>query len=196
MSDNKANAEPSMEEILASIRQIINQPEGEASEADAAAALPEPELDPVDDAPEDDDVMELTQILEEPEPIAEPEPDPIPVAPVPVAAEPESAPFTPPPAQPAPMPYTPTPAATTPSELITGQTAAAAAAALSGLANSVYQERMEQSLPFGNNHRTLESLVVESIKPLLKEWLDEHLLAIVERVVQAEVEKLTKRIGS
>lgn len=199
MTETKAAPEPSMEEILASIRQIINQPEGATEDApddtlELAAPkdgstlhteykAPDGEVDPADESPEDD-VMELTSIFEEetPPPIEQPAPIPEPA-------------YTPPPA---PQPtYTPSSMPATPSmdALITGTTAAAATAALSGLANTVYQERAGHSLPFGNSARTLESMVVEAIKPLLKDWCDEHLPAIVERVVTTEVEKLTKRIS-
>jgi len=102
--------------------------------------------------------------------------------------------------QPTPAPVAaPAPApvmSTMPSdELISGQTAVAAAGALGALASTLVREKMEHSLPMGNGMRTLESMVVEAMKPLLKEWLDTNLAGIVERIVQAEVEKLTKRLG-
>lgn len=40
---------------------------------------------------------------------------------------------------------------------------------------------------------TLEGLVRELLKPLLAEWLDANLPAIVERIVQQEVQRLTPR---
>ena len=195
MSDSTTTgtAEPSMEEILASIRQIINQndkPEEGAAELPAAAEEAPLEL-AADTAPEDDDIFELTNILEETAPTSEPV---VAAAPAPAAPEPmepvapvAEASFVPP----IPPSFGNMPADT----LITGTTAAAATAALAGLASTLHQERAEHSLPLGNHSRTLESMVVEAIKPLLKEWLDENLPAIVERVVTAEVEKLTKRLG-
>src|SRR5258708_7669858 len=91
MSEAKGQQEPSMEEILASIRRIISE-DNDARPAEEAAPPP---LRPGSEAK--DDVLELTQVvddtgspldaapeamepdppaaaLEEPEPIAEPEP--------------------------------------------------------------------------------------------------------------------------
>lgn len=200
-----------MEEILASIRQIINQNDAPADTA-ATESLSLPaasDADAIDNAPEDDDILELTTILEEDE-------APASSAVEPAALEPMTATPLPMTAQPAPTPdpFALAPEATvapqpiveqvlvaqpatagTAQELITGITAAAATAALNNLAATLQHERAEHSLPFGNASRTLESMVVEAIKPLLKDWLDQHLAGIVERVVQAEVEKLTRRVG-
>lgn len=186
-----------MEEILASIRQIINQNdkpgEGEAAAADTAA--------------EETEVLELTNILDEPAPPPAPAPAPAAVqppveeAPAPamediLAAMQGTAPAQPVAAapEPQPAPVAP-PAPVTGDGLISGATAQNAAAALGTLAAAAAQEKLEHSLPIGNNMRTLESMVVEAMKPLLKEWLDANLAGIVERIVQAEVEKLTKRLG-
>ena len=38
---------------------------------------------------------------------------------------------------------------------------------------------------------TLEDLVREELRPMLKEWLDGHLPDLVERVVRAEVARLS-----
>ena len=39
----------------------------------------------------------------------------------------------------------------------------------------------------------VEDLVREEIRPLLKSWLDQHLPPIVERLVQAEIERVVAR---
>ena len=39
---------------------------------------------------------------------------------------------------------------------------------------------------------TVESLVAEMLKPMMKAWLDANLPAIVEHIVEREVKKLTK----
>lgn len=39
---------------------------------------------------------------------------------------------------------------------------------------------------------TLDSLVRELLRPLLKDWLDLHLALIVERCVNAEIERIVK----
>jgi cell pole-organizing protein PopZ len=43
------------------------------------------------------------------------------------------------------------------------------------------------------NPRTLEDLVREMLKPMLKAWLDANLPAMVERMVRAEIERLSRR---
>jgi cell pole-organizing protein PopZ len=46
-----------------------------------------------------------------------------------------------------------------------------------------------------NTHpRTLEDLVEDMLRPMLKSWLDENLPPLVERLVRAEIERLS-RIG-
>lgn len=40
---------------------------------------------------------------------------------------------------------------------------------------------------------TLESVVIEALKPLLREWLESNLPGIVEELVKAEIERLTER---
>ena len=39
---------------------------------------------------------------------------------------------------------------------------------------------------------TLEDLVHETLRPMLKSWLDENLPSVVERMVQAEIERVTR----
>jgi cell pole-organizing protein PopZ len=42
------------------------------------------------------------------------------------------------------------------------------------------------------NARTLEDLVREMLRPLLKSWLDDNLPGLVERVVRAEIERVSR----
>jgi uncharacterized protein len=42
------------------------------------------------------------------------------------------------------------------------------------------------------NARTLEDLVREMLRPMLKSWLDENLPTIVERLVRAEIERVSR----
>jgi cell pole-organizing protein PopZ len=42
--------------------------------------------------------------------------------------------------------------------------------------------------------RTLEDIVKECLRPLLKEWLDRNLTALVERAVQREIRRITGQI--
>jgi cell pole-organizing protein PopZ len=42
------------------------------------------------------------------------------------------------------------------------------------------------------NARTLEDLVREMLRPLLKSWLDDNLPGMVERIVKAEIERVSR----
>jgi uncharacterized protein len=42
------------------------------------------------------------------------------------------------------------------------------------------------------NARTLEDLVREMLRPMLKSWLDENLPGLVERLVRAEIERVSR----
>ena len=42
------------------------------------------------------------------------------------------------------------------------------------------------------NARTLEDLVKDMLRPMLKSWLDENLPTLVERLVRAEIERVTR----
>ena len=39
---------------------------------------------------------------------------------------------------------------------------------------------------------TLEDVVRETLRPMLKSWLDENLSGLVERMVEAEIERVTR----
>ncbi|MGX5774196.1 PopZ family protein [Methylorubrum zatmanii] len=43
-----------------------------------------------------------------------------------------------------------------------------------------------------NNARTLEDLVKEMLRPMLKSWLDDNLPHMVERLVRAEIERVAR----
>lgn len=45
------------------------------------------------------------------------------------------------------------------------------------------------------NARTLEDLVKEMLRPLLKSWLDDNLPGLVERIVKAEIERVSRGRG-
>jgi cell pole-organizing protein PopZ len=49
-----------------------------------------------------------------------------------------------------------------------------------------------------DNHRTLEELVREMLRPMVKTWLDNNLAPVVERLVCAEIERISpsRRIAS
>ncbi len=51
----------------------------------------------------------------------------------------------------------------------------------------------EDRRPVADGERTVEAFMVDLLKPMLKEWLDQNLQTIVERVVEQEVKKLARR---
>jgi cell pole-organizing protein PopZ len=72
-------------------------------------------------------------------------------------------------------------AASADARLVSSATETAAGAAFAEL---------ERSLD--NQPRSLEDLVAEMLRPMLKAWLDENLPALVERLVQDEIERLAR----
>jgi uncharacterized protein len=66
--------------------------------------------------------------------------------------------------------------------LISSQTIAAVDSAFNTLAHTV----------IGQNARTLEDLVREMLRPMLKSWLDDNLPGMVERIVRAEIERVSR----
>ena len=70
--------------------------------------------------------------------------------------------------------------------LILDQTAAAAA--------SQAFENLSQSVRVADtDSRTLEDIVVAMLQPMIKEWLDANLPAIVEEKVEQEVQRVSRR---
>jgi cell pole-organizing protein PopZ len=68
------------------------------------------------------------------------------------------------------------------SQLLSRSTTAAVDSAFSTLAQT--------ALP--QNARSLEDLVREMLRPLLKAWLDENLPGMVERLVRSEIERVAR----
>ena len=66
--------------------------------------------------------------------------------------------------------------------IISGTTMRAVESAFNSLANTV----------LSNNARTLEDLVKEMLRPMLKNWLDDNLPGLVERIVKAEIERVSR----
>lgn len=44
-----------------------------------------------------------------------------------------------------------------------------------------------------SNSRTVDDLVAEALRPMLKEWLDQNLPSLVERLVRAEIERVARQ---
>ncbi len=171
----QAAPEPTMEEILASIRRIISEDdapppaEAEAAEAEPealAAPEPEPEPEPVV-AEAEDDVLELTDRVDAG---SETHGD------LEVYSKPET--------EPTPMPRPAPVLAREPEETLVSETSAYAAASSFG--------QLTATIVMPEPGRTLEDLTRELLTPLLKAWLDQHLPGIVEAKVAAEVERIAR----
>lgn len=165
MADAKSE-EPSIEEILESIRQIISE-DGEPQPAVAVTppakpAAPAPAPVP---APAQDNILNLTEkVGQKPQPAMELE-----LQDTPAPAE-ESMP------------------AETP--LISDTTADAAAHALARLLSGNLS--VERELPGRPGNVTLEDMTREILKPIIKTWLDQNLPRIIETMVAREIERVSK----
>jgi cell pole-organizing protein PopZ len=67
-------------------------------------------------------------------------------------------------------------------QMLSRSTVSAVESAFNSLANTV----------LSNNARTLEDLVKEMLRPMLKSWLDDNLPGLVERIVKAEIERVSR----
>ncbi len=171
--------EPSMEEILASIRRIIADDQAVKPAEPVAARAP---------SHENDDVLDLADIDEPapPPPRAAAKPVPLELDALDFDAI-EDEPEPPPPpraAAPAPEPVRmPEPeSAPQPAPLISPTAGASVNQAFSLLANTVSSQ----------NARSLEDLVQDMLKPMLKAWLDDNLPVMVERLVRVEIERVAR----
>lgn len=157
---------------------------------------------------EDDDVLELTQAMPEPEPeedhwdmdvpdFSEPAAEPLPDF-----GEPDPEPPPPPPRRPSfdfddvtemppPRPRPRSIMDDFDNGLISRRTADDASQHLTNLARKLGDDLSIGPMPVGI--RTVEDVVRELLKPLLKEWLDENLPTIVERLVQQEIDRMIRR---
>jgi len=78
-----------------------------------------------------------------------------------------------------------------PDSLISEQTAAAATDSLAKLLAGNIAVEKEDVAHVGKI--TLEDMTRELMKPMIKMWLDQNLPGIIEKIVQREVEKLSRR---
>ncbi len=182
-----------MEDILASIRRILNEDEAAAHPAaEAAIEAPpahaaSPPAQPVAEDEGDDGVL----VLDEAMLVHEPEPPVLSVVQRELGPDPALEHVVPPP-EPAPPPVTPPPwPDPAPSDgLMAPESTAAAAASVGSLLRTLSQERTTQVHRGGP---TIEDLVREEVRPLLKAWLDHHLPPLVERLVRQEIERVAGR---
>lgn len=142
------STEPSMEEILSSIKRIIAE-EGEAavstrSRRGKSAARREV---PVAEEADEDEILELSQPVTD----AKPQPEPAPADPI-----------------------------------LSDRAAEATRGPLEALSRIVVKPEIPGS-------DTLEGMVREMLKPMLRDWLDDNLPRIVETMVAREISRITGR---
>jgi uncharacterized protein len=169
--------EPSMEEILSSIKRIIADEDRAAPKAprraQAARAMP---FD--DDG--DDQILELTEALldesdkPEDEDVSEMQPANI-------------APKANRPAKPVRTRESDGPAAPSAPPVLSDSSARAARDSLDNLSKLLIRGDDGQS-------NTLEGLVREMLRPMLKDWLDANLPVVVETMVKREIDRITGRV--
>ena len=225
MTQPAKSQEPSMEEILASIRRIIadddiakpaavkpeqaispqsSKPVAAAPKPAPIAEMPAPQHVEVAQEPEPNisepplsedanDILELTDDMRAPEPevyssrsfrTIDGQPDI-------VFAESQTEPL--PPARhayPEPVAQMPDPlevarrtlAESMDRPLLSNSASVAVDSAFSSLAHTVLTQ----------NARTLDDLVKDMLRPMLKSWLDDNLPGLVERLVRAEIERVSR----
>ena len=166
-----APGDPSMEDILASIRKILSEDETPAVQAGQIS--PE-QTAPVPDAVPDVLILESSMLIHEVEAPRAPEPRPA-YPPAMAAAL----------AEPAPLEATLAP----PTELVAPEAAAAAASSVGNLVRTLTAERAMHVYSGGP---TIEDIVREEIRVLLKQWLDENLPPLVDRLVAAEIARVVR----
>lgn len=171
MNDAKSPQEPSMEEILASIRRIIS----EDTDAPKSAAPAAPAMG------FDDDVLELTDRFDEP------------AAPAPSHSanlfDDEDD-----------FPSQETPKFSLDDQDDEGFMSHAAANATANAFASLDEEPEPEPEPYHapapvaiGGALTVEQLVRETLKPILKDWLDRNLPPMVEQIVRSEIERSNRR---
>jgi uncharacterized protein len=209
-----ADNDPSMDDILASIRKIISDDEARAQVSGSAAPLA-----PAANAPIDlrsagprtmgngsrEDVLLLTDLIEEPT-FAATQPEPVAPTPIPLqridpvsASEMPQPPFE---TAPAPRPAPAAPAAPSFEQPLAASSAMGAATSAFDRLNQVVEERKTAPAPaapampavaLGAGNKTIEDLVKELLRPMLKDWIDRSLPPMVEQLVEREIARLTRR---
>lgn len=237
-----ASKEPTMDEILSSIRQIIADDDEAAAHkmptvkavaprpvpvapvpepVPAAVAAPD-NIDPFSD--EDDEVM--VPLALSPEQIVAPEPDPEPVLdtvapesvmPAPLAEvavsdpvladavafeedrdeEPQAVSQPQWAAQPAPKAASLAQAAPMPdpdlsSDLAEELLEPATTAALRDTLGRLNMPKAAHDIALGDTALTIEGMIREMLRPMLKDWLEENLPSMVERIVAQEIERVSR----
>ena len=78
------------------------------------------------------------------------------------------------------------------SDILSQPTAHASVDILSELASAIL-DRRDVQVKTGSKELTLESMVREMLKPILREWLDRNLPYLIERLVKKEIDLMVNR---
>jgi uncharacterized protein len=170
------NSQDDIDAMLAGLDEATSEaeirpprPDGEVFELTDEMALPEPpqpafrRVDPQDDV----EFSEPPRLTEPPK-----------LAESPRLADPLKPTYRQPAFEPPPFESPAAPA----QQILSRSTVSAVESAFNSLANTV----------LSNNARTLEDLVKEMLRPMLKSWLDDNLPGLVERIVKAEIERVSR----
>ena len=77
--------------------------------------------------------------------------------------------------------------------MISDTTLEASATSLGRLARAVRREAALRAFS-GEEDRRIEDLVRESLTPMLRDWVDRHLPEMVDRIVREEIDKMVRRL--
>ncbi len=220
MSDSKPQNDPSMDDILASIRKIISDDEARAAAGPGfgmpTSAPPHramqpapPRSSPTFSGPaapaDDDDVLLLTDLVEEPPPLR---PGMRPLEAATTGVEPQAAPSPgispiPSPARPAVMdidePQPPTAGPSRPVAPLSGRDAASKAPGAPDRPNRTVTAAEQSPVPPAAATQTavtgksVEDLVREMLRPMLQEWMDKNLPGMVEKHLKSEIDRIPRR---
>jgi cell pole-organizing protein PopZ len=180
-SQDEANPDQSMEEILQSIKKIIADEDDNPSDAQATQME-----EATEEASASEDVLELTEMVEadgmgssvDNGPMDMPEAETATMMPL---AEPQEEPKT-------------DVSSSDESALISEDVMQTSASLMSNLREQkppeVAQVPTSPSMPFRSG-ATVEDLALEAMRPMLKEWLDANLASMVERIVEKEVRRIS-----
>ncbi|MGE3714869.1 MAG: DUF2497 domain-containing protein [Alphaproteobacteria bacterium] len=198
----------SMEEILQSIKSIIAE-EGDGAEPKKAKSNTKPEQsaektvkeepakntkDETDQVP-GSDVLELTEVLEEA--VVEPSDMDV-LSQIDEAVKPKEKAVKTEPAIAESVKKTAKPAAVEPSSspgdpMLSEEAEASARASVEKLRRSSEPPPLVTTgFPEFSSGNSLEGIVAGMVRPMIKEWLDDNLPAIVERIVEQEIKRITR----
>ena len=165
--------EPSIEEILSSIRQIISD-DDEVSEDVTEEPIsepepgpePEPEPEPEAEPESEEAVLELTEAMEEE--LDVPEPEPKPEIEVDLQDREDE------------------PKVDESDSIFTDQAASATMEGFTKLASNLHINRSAGGV-------TLEDIVYQILTPMLREWVDSNMEPLVGKLVQEELDRIARK---